>query len=111
MNEMERKRPRPVMKVTLPTANSQKVKTITVTRTVLSLDTKGVAEIDGLAVPEGFLTEYLQANREQRPGLKLEMRADEACPWGAVLNAHGAAIKAGYPANEIVNRVRRDPEK
>ena len=108
MNEMERKHPRPVMKVTLPTASSQKVKIITETRTVLSLDTKGAAEIDGLAVPSGFLKEYLRASREQQPNLKLEMRADEACPWGAVLKAHAAAIEAGYPASEIVNRVRRD---
>lgn len=99
------------MKVTLPTATSQKVQTITTTRTVLSLDTKGTAEIDGLVVPEGFLTEYLIANKRQRPDLKLEMRADEACPWGEVLKAHGAAIEAGYSANEIVNRVRKNPQK
>jgi len=108
MNEMERKHPRPVMKVSLPTANSLKVKTVTTTRTVLSLNSKGGAEIDGLAVPEGFLKEHLVANREVRSGLKLEMRADEGCPWGVVLKAHGAAIQAGYDPSEIVNRVRRE---
>lgn len=111
MNEMERKRPRPVMKVSLPTAKGQQVKTITTTRSVLSLGDGGKAELDGLAVPDGFLREYLVAAREQRPDLKLELRADEGCPWGKVLEAHGAAVAAGYPAGEIVNRVRREKEE
>jgi len=110
MNEMERKRPRPVMKVNLPTADSIKVKTISSIRTVLSLNTKGTAEIDGLVVPDGFLKEYLIANREQRPNLKLELRIDEGCPHGVVLKALGAAIKAGYDSREIVHRARPDKE-
>jgi len=106
--DKEDKQPRPVMKVNLPTANALKVQTISAARSVLSLNSEGAAEIDGLLVPEGFLKEYLVANREQRPNLKLEMRADEGCPWGAVLKAHGAAVQAGYDAREIVNRIRKE---
>lgn len=110
MAEMEQKRPRPVMKLTLPTAKGQKVQSITTRRAVLSLNAQGEAELDGLAVPNGFLKEYLTSARSQAPELKLELRADEGCPWGAVLDAHGTAIQVGYPPNEIVNRVRRTPE-
>jgi len=103
----EAKIPRPEIKVSLPTANSLKVETVTAQRTVLSLSPSGEAEIDGLRVPDGFLKEYLVGNRDNRPGLKLALRADEGCPWGKNLAAHSAALQAGYGDDEIIYRVKK----
>lgn len=106
-SKMDTKVPRSEMKVTLPTANSLKVNTVTVARSVLSLNAEGKAEIDGLAVIEGFLKETLIASREQRPGLKLVLRADRSCPWGRILEAHSAAVQAGYGKDEVIYRVTK----
>ncbi|MGJ8696336.1 MAG: ExbD/TolR family protein [Verrucomicrobiaceae bacterium] len=111
MNDLTEKVPRSEMRVSLPTANSLKVKTVMEARTVLSLNKAGEAEIDGLMVVEGFLKETLIANRELRSGLKLVLRADEGCPWGKILAAHSAALQAGYGDNEIIYRVLKpNPE-
>ena len=56
---------------------------------------------------KGFLKEYLVGNRDNRPGLKLALRADEGCPWGKILAAHSAALQAGYGDDEIIYRVKK----
>lgn len=109
-SKMDTKVPQPEMKVNLPTANSLKVNTVTKARSVLSLNMKGGAEIDGLAVIEGLLRETLIANREKRDGMKLVLRADEGCPWGKVLEAHSAAVQAGYGNDDVVYRVQKPKE-
>lgn len=106
-SKMDTKVPRSEMKVTLPTANSLKVNTVTVARSVLSLNAEGEAEIDGLNVIDGFLKETLIANRRERAGLKLVLRADKACPWGKILEAHSAAVQAGYGKDEVIYRVTK----
>jgi len=110
MTNMTEKQKRSVLKVSLPTAGSLKVRTIADARSILSLDGQGNAEIDGLPVAEGLLKEYLVGNRTQRPGGKLELRADEGCPWGKIIEAHSAVMLAGYTDNEVVYRVKRPKE-
>ena len=113
-SKMDTKVPKPEMKVNLPTANSLKVNTVTKARSVLSLSRRGEAEIDGLAVIEGLLLETLMAHRKKRSGLKLVLRVDESCPWGKVLEAHGAAVQAGYGNDDVIYRVKQlqsDPKK
>ena len=113
-SKMDTKVPMPEMKVNLPTANSLKVNTVTKARSVLSLSRRGEAEIDGLAVIEGLLLETLMAHRKKRSGLKLVLRVDESCPWGKVLEAHGAAVQAGYGNDDVIYRVKQlqsDPKK
>jgi len=95
------------MKVNLPSANSLKVNTVTTKRSVLSLNETGEAEIDGLPIIEGFLKETLIENRKQRLGLKIVLRADRACPWGKILEAHTAAVQAGYGRDEVIYRVMK----
>jgi len=107
MNDLTEKVPRSEMKVSLPTANSLKVNTVTVARSVLSLDDSGAAEVDGLPVVRGLLKETLIANRDLRKGLKLVLRADEGCPWGKILEAHSAAVQAGYGDDELIYRVKK----
>ena len=107
MREYEEPIPSPEMKVSLPTVNSLKVTTVTKARSVLSLNKEGTAEIDGLPIVEGLLKETLIANRDLRKGLKLVLRADEACPWGKILAAHSAAVQAGYGDDELIYRVKK----
>lgn len=109
-SKMDTKVKRSEMKVNLPTANSLKVNTVTVARSVLSLNAKGESDIDGLAVIDGFLKETLVANREARPGLKLVLRADRGCPWGDILEAHSAAVQAGYGRDDVIYRVSKSSE-
>ncbi len=107
MNDLTEKVPRSEMKVSLPTANSLKVNTVNVARSVLSLNEEGEAEVDGLPVVGGLLKETLIANRELRKGLKLVLRADEGCPWGKILAAHSAAVQAGYGDDDLIYRVKK----
>jgi len=94
--------------IDLPSANSLTVKTVTISRSTLSLGKDGSAEIDGLKVPEGLLKEFLIGNLEKRPGMKLAIRADKECPWEKVIEAHSAGLDAGYPKEDIYYPVK-DP--
>ena len=110
MNDLTEKVPRPGIQVDLPSANSIKTKTVSVNRSTLSLGVDGMAEIDGLPVPEGLLKEFLIGNREKRPGMKLALRVDKGCPWAKVLEAHSAALDAGYPKEDIFYPVQKPGE-
>ena len=55
---------------------------------------------------DGLLTEYLISNLKERPGLKLALRVDEACPHGKFIEALGAASEAGYGQDDIVLPVK-----
>lgn len=106
MNDLTEKVPRPEIQVELPSANSLKVKTVSVARSTLTLGNDGSAEIDSLPVPDGLLKEFLMGNLEERPGMKLALRVDKGCPWAKVLEAHSAALDAGYPPEDIFYPVR-----
>jgi biopolymer transport protein ExbD len=106
LNDTTDKVPRPEIQVELPSANSIKVTTVSIKRSTLSLGKDGNAEIDGLEVPEGLLKEFL-INLKERPGMKLALRVDQGCPWAKVLEAHSAALDAGYPKEDIFYPVRK----
>ncbi len=107
MNDLTEKVPRPEIQVDLPSANSIKVKTVSVNRSTLSLGKDGSAEIDGLEVPNGLLKEFLIGNLNERPGMKLALRVDKGCPWEKVLEAHSAALDAGYLKEDIFYPVQK----
>ena len=107
LNDTTDKVPRPEIQVELPSANSLQVKTVSVSRSTLSLGKEGNAEIDGLEVPDGLLKEFLIGNRKERPGMRLALRVDQGCPWSKVLEAHSAALDAGYPKEDIFYPVRK----
>lgn len=110
MNDLTEKVPRPEIQVELPSANSLKVKTVTIARSTLTLGRDGSAEIDSLPVPNGLLKEYLKGNLSERPGMKLALRVDQGCPWQKVLEAHSAALDAGYAPQDIFYPVK-PPQK
>lgn len=114
MKDYEKKKAKTEVQITLPQAGALKVKTTKASRTTLSLDREGVAVLDGTPVVAGLLKEYLIANLNQNPGLKLALRVDEACPHGKFIEALSAASEAGYGQDDIVLPVRPsqvEPEK
>jgi biopolymer transport protein ExbD len=106
MNDYEKKKAKSEVQITLPQSGGLKVLTTKVTRATLSLDREGKAYLEGLPVEDGFLKEYLISNLQERPGLKLAIRVDEACPHGKFIEALGAASEAGYGQDDIVLPVR-----
>lgn len=107
MQDLTEKTPQPETKVALPSAHSLEVKVTEEVRTTLSLSAEGRAELDGLPIPRGLLKEHLVANLQARPGMKLAIRADRACPFEVVLMAHSAALEAGYLQKDIYYPVER----
>ncbi|YCM45088.1 biopolymer transporter ExbD [Verrucomicrobiaceae bacterium 227] len=107
LNDSTDKVQRPEIQVDLPSANSIKVQTVTISRSTLSLGADGSAELDGLKVTDGFLKEFLIGNLKKRPGMKLALRVDKGCPWAKVLEAHGAALDAGYRKEDIFYPVKK----
>ena len=106
MKDYEKKKAKTEVQITLPQAGGLKVSTTKATRTTLSLDPEGRAFLDGTPVVAGLLKEYLIANLQERPGLKLALRVDEACPHGKFIEALGAASNAGYGKDDIVLPVK-----
>jgi len=107
LTDTTEKVPSPEIQVDLPSANSLEVKTVSINRSTLSLGKDGSAEIDGLKVPDGLLKEFLIGNLKERPGMKLALRVDKGCPWAKVLEAHSAALDAGYPKEDIFYPVKK----
>ncbi len=107
MQNLTPKTPKPETQVALPSAHSLEVKTTTVTRTILSVDSEGKTELDGLVVSREFLKEYLVGNLRNRPGVKLAMRVDRGCDFQHVLFAFSEALEAGYTQKDIYFLVDR----
>lgn len=101
LNDLTEKVPKPEIQVILPSAHSLPVKASDVTRSTLSIGKDGGAELDGLEIPNGLIKEYLIANLEKRPGLKLALRLDKKSPVESLLLAQSAAREAGYSEKDI----------
>ncbi|MGB0326919.1 MAG: ExbD/TolR family protein [Akkermansiaceae bacterium] len=106
MKDYERRKTKSEVQINLPQAGALKVKATKVTRSTLTLDRDGRAFLEGVEVVDGLLTEYLISNLKERPGLKLALRVDEACPHGKFIEALGAASEAGYGQDDIVLPVK-----
>ena len=99
--DYEKKKLKPEIQVSLPSAHGMQVATTKESRSTLSISKDGETELDGLPVPPGLLKEYLIANLKNRGGLKLAIRGDRGCPWESILYSHSAALEAGYSEKEI----------
>ncbi len=107
MKDYEKKKAKPEVQISLPESGGLTVRTTKATRATLTLDRDGKAYLEGVPVVEGYLKEYLISNLKERPGLKLALRVDEACPHGKFIEALGAASDAGYGRDDIVLPVRK----
>jgi len=102
---------RRMLEVTLPAADTLKVKTVVEAISVLSVAEKGNTDLDGLQIPQGLLKEYLVANRSEGLGEKLEIRMDKNCTLETLLSIQSAVAAAGYQKGEIFHRVKREGEE
>jgi len=100
------KKPRPVLRIELPTVREVPSDKVADVRSVISVDAEGRITLDTLNVPEGLLQSYLAAYQKQNPGRKLELEADRKLSLERLLGIWDSLIKAGIPIKDVPARIR-----
>ena len=100
------RKPRPVLRIELPTVREVPSDKVADVRSVISVDAEGRITLDTLNVPEGLLQSYLAAYQKQNPGRKLELEADRKLSLERLLGIWDSLIKAGIPIKDVPARIR-----
>jgi len=100
------KKPRPVIRIELPTVREVPSEKVSDVRSVISVDADGRITLDTLKVPDGLLESYLAAYQKQNPGRKLELEADRKLPLERLLSVWDSLIKAGIEIKDVPARIR-----
>jgi biopolymer transport protein ExbD len=100
------KKPRPVIRIELPTVREVPSDKVSDVRSVISVDADGRITLDTLKVPDGLLESYLAAYQKQNPGRKLELEADRKLPLERLLSVWDSLIKAGIEIKDVPARIR-----
>ncbi len=99
-------KPRPALRIELPTVREIPSDKLADVRSVISVDAEGHITLDSLQVPEGLLQSYLAAYQKQNPGRKLELEADRQLSIEHLLGIWDSLIKAGIPPKDVPARIR-----
>ncbi len=99
-------KPRPALRIELPTVRELPSDKLADVRSVISVDAEGHITLDSLQVPEGLLQSYLAAYQKQNPGRKLELEADRQLSIEHLLGIWDSLIKAGIPPKDVPARIR-----
>jgi biopolymer transport protein TolR len=94
------------VKVDLPEANAEPMKTSTEERIVLTLAKDGKAYIGKTEVPLERITELLSTNEKLKIDKELYLHADQSLPYGLVVKVMAAAKEGGAETLAMVT----DPE-
>ncbi len=94
------------VKVQLPQANAEPMKTSTEERLILTLTKDGKAYLGKSEIPIERITELLSANEKLRIDKELYLHADQALPYGVVVKVMAAAKAGGAESLAMVT----DPE-
>lgn len=94
------------VKVDLPEANAEPMKTSTEERIVLTLAKDGKAYIGKTEVPLERITELLSTNEKLKVDKELYLHADQSLPYGLVVKVMAAAKEGGAETLAMVT----DPE-
>jgi biopolymer transport protein TolR len=94
------------VKVDLPEANAEPMKTSTEERIVLTLAKDGKAYIGKTEVPLERITELLSTNEKLKVDKELYLHADQTLPYGLVVKVMAAAKEGGAETLAMVT----DPE-
>jgi biopolymer transport protein TolR len=94
------------VKVDLPDANAEPMKTSTEERIVLTLAKDGKAYIGKTEVPIERITELLSTNEKLKVDKELYLHADQSLPYGLVVKVMAAAKEGGAETLAMVT----DPE-
>ena len=94
------------VKVDLPEANAEPMKTSTEERIVLTLSKDGKAYIGKTEVPLERITDLLSTNEKLKVDKELYLHADQSLPYGLVVKVMAAAKAGGAETLAMVT----DPE-
>lgn len=94
------------VKVDLPEASAEPMKTSTQERLVLTLAKDGRAYLGKTEIPVERITELLSANEKLRVDKELYLHADQTLPYGLVVKVMAAAKAGGAESLAMVT----DPE-
>jgi biopolymer transport protein ExbD len=100
------RKPRPVLRVELPTVHEVPSDKVADPRSVIAVDAEGHITLDTLNVPEGLLQSYLAAYQKQNPGRRLELEADRKLSLERLLGIWDSLIKAGIQIKDVPARIR-----
>ncbi len=100
------KEPKPVLNVEVPIASGISTAQSVERRATLSVSADGKIAIDSVQVLPGELDSYLEAFVSVNPGKKLELKIDQACPFGTMVVVWESLTKAGIGLKDVPHRVR-----
>ncbi|WP_035607938.1 biopolymer transporter ExbD [Haloferula sp. BvORR071] len=105
------RRPRPVLRIELPTVKEVPSATVTEASSILSVDRLGTLSLDDIRVPDiALLENYLKSFVKNNPGRKLELEADKDIPLEKLLEVWDALTRAGIPIKDVPARIRLPQE-
>jgi len=94
-----------LVKVNLPTSSEMAAEVTEEIRTVLALGKDGGISLGERVIAEDQLAEALREFKRANPEAKLELKADEGAPLGAMVGVWDAATKAGLEIGDLPLRI------
>ena len=105
------RKPRPVLRIELPTVKEVPTDNVIVASSTLAVDKMGNVSLDAVKVPDvALLDAYLKAYMKENPGRKLELEADKELPLEKLLTVWDALTRAGIPIRDVPARIRLPQE-
>lgn len=105
------RKPRPVLRIELPTVKEVPTDSVIVASSTLAVDKMGNVSLDAVKVPDvALLDAYLKAYMKENPGRKLELEADKELPLEKLLTVWDALTRAGIPIRDVPARIRLPQE-
>lgn len=105
------RKPRPVLRIELPTVKEVPTDHVIVASSTLAVDKAGNVSLDAVKVPDvALLDAYLKAYLKENPGRKLELEADKELPLEKLLTVWDALTRAGIPIRDVPARIRLPQE-
>jgi biopolymer transport protein ExbD len=103
---MTPKKPRPILRINLPTVTELPTDTVVEERAVLAVAPGGRVTLEQLEVPEGLLVEFLKVFQTENPGRQMELKIDEAVSVKRLLEVWAALTQAGIEIKDVPARIR-----
>lgn len=97
---------RSVLNVSVPVSEAMNLGTDTSNRVSLTVTKEGKFFLSDVEVPLDRLAESLKVFKQSSPA-KLDLRVDEAVPWGTMIKTWDALTKAGYKVGDVPTLVNR----
>ncbi|MCH2059922.1 MAG: biopolymer transporter ExbD [Verrucomicrobiales bacterium] len=91
--------------ITLPEASALSSKTTSESRMELAVSSDSRIFLGAEEVPAGELAANLRKLKEERPGVKLELKADEDAPLKALVAAWDALTRSGFKVKDVPARI------